>query len=162
VTIAAGDLDHGQAQTNLPGVLATTQPVAPPRLMPVTNARTVAPLVSIATMAASPLEARMALKPPSSNEAWRTFPIDSSFSAINTSTISMPTGMTAMASGLRLRPRDTAKLGRLLLTQGSWKGRQVAPASWIAESTQPRMAVDSFFRYGYQWWNATSRMAGQQ
>jgi CubicO group peptidase (beta-lactamase class C family) len=76
--------------------------------------------------------------------------------------VRMPNGMTAMASGLRLRPRDTAKLGRLLLTQGSWNGRQVVPPSWIAESTQPRMAVDSFFRYGYQWWNATSRMAGKQ
>jgi CubicO group peptidase (beta-lactamase class C family) len=76
--------------------------------------------------------------------------------------VRMPEGMTSTASGLRLRPRDTAKLGRLLLAGGNWNGRQVVPAAWIAESIQPRIRVDSFFEYGYQWWHAQSRMGGRQ
>ncbi len=58
----------------------------------------------------------------------------------------------AAASGLRLRPRDTAKLGRLLLTDGQWNGRQVVPAGWAAQSIRPRINGDGLFFYGYQWW----------
>lgn len=79
----------------------------------------------------------------------------------DTEWVRMPNGMTSTASGLRLRPRDTAKLGKLLLAQGNWDGRQVVPSAWIAESIQPRLRVDSFFRYGYQWWHASSQMAGR-
>jgi CubicO group peptidase (beta-lactamase class C family) len=53
---------------------------------------------------------------------------------------------------LRLRPRDTAKLGRLLLTDGQWNGRQVVPAGWAAESIKPRINGEGLFFYGYQWW----------
>jgi len=53
---------------------------------------------------------------------------------------------------LRLRPRDAAKLGRLLLTDGQWNGRQVVPAGWAAESIKPRINGEGLFFYGYQWW----------
>ena len=53
---------------------------------------------------------------------------------------------------LRMRPRDAAKLGRLLLTDGQWNGRQVIPAGWAAESTKPRINGEGLFFYGYQWW----------
>jgi CubicO group peptidase (beta-lactamase class C family) len=53
---------------------------------------------------------------------------------------------------LRLRPRDAAKLGRLLLTDGQWNGRQVVPAGWTAESIKPRINGDGLYFYGYQWW----------
>jgi len=53
---------------------------------------------------------------------------------------------------LRLRPRDSAKLGRLLLTDGLWNGKQVVPAGWAAESIKPRINGDGLFFYGYQWW----------
>ena len=54
-------------------------------------------------------------------------------------------------AGLRLRPRDMAKLGQLLLTDGQWNGKQVVPKGWAAESTKPRIKAFELF-YGYQWW----------
>jgi CubicO group peptidase (beta-lactamase class C family) len=53
---------------------------------------------------------------------------------------------------LRMRPRDAAKLGRLLLTDGQWNGKQVIPAGWSAESIKPRINGEGLFFYGYQWW----------
>src|SRR4029453_7019307 len=62
----------------------------------------------------------------------------------------------APAAGLRLRPRDAAKIGQLVLNRGAWGGRQVVSAQWIADSTTPRFqAIGMFgglFFYGYQWW----------
>ena len=42
-------------------------------------------------------------------------------------------------SGLRLRPRDTAKLGQLMLSDGAWNGKQVLPKGWAAKSIKPRI-----------------------
>ena len=61
---------------------------------------------------------------------------------------------------LRLRPRDAAKLGRLLLSDGQWNGRQVVPAGWAAESTKPRVNGSGLFFYGYQWWLGRSLRNG--
>ena len=63
-------------------------------------------------------------------------------------------------AGLRLRPRDMLKLGRLVNARGNWRGRQVVPADWIAESLRPRLSTGMKFlsldgkpmAYGYQWW----------
>src|SRR4029077_13987542 len=53
---------------------------------------------------------------------------------------------------LRLRPRDAAKLGRLLLTDGQWNGKQVLHSGWAVESIKPRINGEGLFFYGYQWW----------
>ena len=43
-------------------------------------------------------------------------------------------GEPAAASGLRMTPRDLARLGQLVLDEGSVNGRQIVPASWIARA----------------------------
>jgi CubicO group peptidase (beta-lactamase class C family) len=60
-------------------------------------------------------------------------------------------GEPAPASGLRMTPRDLARIGRLILNRGQWEGRPVVPAEWLEKSFQPYLAVDEFRRYGYFW-----------
>lgn len=63
---------------------------------------------------------------------------------------------------LRLRPRDMAKLGQLMLTDGQWNGRRVLPTGWAAESAKSRIKGDGLFFYGYQWWLGRSFLNGRE
>ena len=56
------------------------------------------------------------------------------------------------ASGLRLRPRDTARIGQLVLNGGEWDGRQIVPAGWIEVSTSVQTGADYGCSYGHFWW----------
>jgi len=67
-------------------------------------------------------------------------------------------GEPAAASGLRLRPRDTAKLGQLVLDHGAWHGKQIVPADWIAAATTPQINGPLLWFYGYQFWLGRSLM----
>ena len=70
-------------------------------------------------------------------------------------------GLPIAASGLRLRPRDMAKIGYLYINDGRWKDQQVLPRSWIEESTRAHVQLDSISAYGYQWWVDLEPMNGQ-
>ncbi len=56
-------------------------------------------------------------------------------------------------TGLRIRPRDMAKIGQLTLQEGLWEGRRLVSREWIAESTRGQTAgIAEAPNYGYQWW----------
>ena len=61
-------------------------------------------------------------------------------------------GNPSAAAGLRLRPRDFAKIGQLVLQRGAWNGKQVVSAGWIDASTTPQINSFLVFFYGYQFW----------
>jgi CubicO group peptidase (beta-lactamase class C family) len=61
-------------------------------------------------------------------------------------------GEPAAASGLRMTPRDLARIGQLILNRGQWEGRPIVPAEWLEKSFRPYFAVDEFRRYGYFWY----------
>ncbi|WP_224245376.1 serine hydrolase domain-containing protein [Hyalangium gracile] len=68
-------------------------------------------------------------------------------------------GRTDTGGHLRLRPRDFAKLGQVMLEGGRWQGRQLVSEAWIqASTTSERRLGDS--RYGYLWWLNTFGVSG--
>lgn len=70
-------------------------------------------------------------------------------------------------TGLRMRPRDLVKIGRLMLNHGVWNGRPIVPAAWVSASLRPRCATG--FRpgvpgqgplyYGHGWWHGTTAVS---
>ena len=66
-----------------------------------------------------------------------------------------PTRRFAPASGLRLLPRDTLKVGQLVLADGTWKGRHIVPAEWVKRATMPVVTIEGRRGYGYQWYTGT-------
>ncbi len=48
--------------------------------------------------------------------------------------------------------RDLARFGLLYLRQGRWRDRQIVPAQWVRDSTQPYSTADIGLGYGYLWW----------
>ena len=71
-----------------------------------------------------------------------------------------PNGDAITSGGLRLRPRDLAKLGQLVLNAGAWHGRQIVSAGWIKQMVAPQSPRGSWFgfarSYGYLWWQGQS------
>ena len=61
-------------------------------------------------------------------------------------------GRTLAFSGLRLRPRELARIGRLLLDGGQWQGRAVVPAGWIADTLATRVPAADGLTFGRHWW----------
>jgi CubicO group peptidase (beta-lactamase class C family) len=65
--------------------------------------------------------------------------------------------------GLRLRARDFAKIGQLVLARGNWNGRQIVSRQWIRESTAAHIGpADRMYFYGYQWWQGRSLFNGRE
>src|SRR5580692_6430694 len=71
-------------------------------------------------------------------------------------------GDTDAGGGLRLRPRDMAKIGQLVLAGGRWNDRQVVSKAWIDASTTPRTEASSNYSYGYLWWLGRSPFNGRE
>lgn len=65
-------------------------------------------------------------------------------------------------TGLRMLPRDMAKIGRLVLNNGKWQGKQIVSQDWIEQSLKPRLTTGfDNIEYGYQWWVGTLEWKGK-
>ena len=66
----------------------------------------------------------------------------------------LPDGTLTTAWGLKLRPRDMAKIGYMMLKEGIWGGKQIVSPTWVKESTKAHVQGDILIGsgYGYQWW----------
>lgn len=71
-----------------------------------------------------------------------------------------PQGVGIGGGGQKLTAADLAVLGRLWLAGGTWEGRRIVPADWLAVATAPQVAVPPLreitFGYGYQFWTSTA------
>ena len=56
------------------------------------------------------------------------------------------------ASGIRMTPRDLARIGQLMLRGGVWNDHVVIPADWIARCTSSVVPIDEVREYGYHWY----------
>jgi len=65
--------------------------------------------------------------------------------------------------GLRLRSRDLAKIGQLVVNGGNWGGRQIVSQKWVKESTAAHIGPAHLtYFYGYQWWLGRSLVEGRE
>jgi CubicO group peptidase (beta-lactamase class C family) len=71
-------------------------------------------------------------------------------------------GDTDAGGGLRLRPRDMAKIGQLVLAGGRWNDRQIVSKAWIDVSMAPRLEATGPYFYGYLWWLGRSLHDGRE
>jgi CubicO group peptidase (beta-lactamase class C family) len=63
-----------------------------------------------------------------------------------------PAGIPIGGWGLKLTPREMAKLGYLYLHGGQWDGQQVVSAAWVENATRSHTGTGDGLGYGYQWW----------
>jgi CubicO group peptidase (beta-lactamase class C family) len=72
-----------------------------------------------------------------------------------------PDGTINTQGGLRLRPRDMAKIGYLFLKEGRWQGRQIVSRNWVNQSTKAHISAYYGLRYGYQWYRGIATINGK-
>ncbi|MCA9732209.1 serine hydrolase [candidate division KSB1 bacterium] len=70
-------------------------------------------------------------------------------------------GMHNTGFGLRMLPRDMAKIGQLYLQDGIWEGERILPSNWIHNSWQRYTTFENGTGYGYQWWIMSLEFEGQ-
>jgi CubicO group peptidase (beta-lactamase class C family) len=61
-------------------------------------------------------------------------------------------GFTNASGDIYLRITDLAKLGQLILDNGTFNGKQIVSKKWIEQSTTPKVARSNEESYGYLWW----------
>lgn len=75
-------------------------------------------------------------------------------------------GISLGASGLELKTEDIARFGLLVLQKGSWEGKQLVSAEWIADATARQTSTGSAPMsdwdqgYGFQFWRSRHGIRG--
>ncbi len=72
--------------------------------------------------------------------------------------LTSPVGRGYLAGQFYLRPIDFTRFGLLMLNKGKWNGKQIITASWIEESTQPKIKP----HHGYLWKLFERNVGGKQ
>lgn len=67
----------------------------------------------------------------------------------------MPTGQGYLGGGLRLLPRDMAKLGQLYLGKGTWNGQRILSPAWTAQAAARHASLSTPDDYGLGFWRTT-------
>jgi CubicO group peptidase (beta-lactamase class C family) len=62
-----------------------------------------------------------------------------------------------LAYHVGMSARDLARFGVLFLNGGCWKGKQIVPALWVADSTRAHSATPLGMGYGYMWWSGLNK-----
>lgn len=78
-------------------------------------------------------------------------------------------GIPRAASGLRLRSRDMAKLGLLMMSGGTWNGKRIIPSKLISDAMAEQIRLEPSVKdapgdiraYGYQIWRPTFIVGGE-
>ncbi|MFD2588511.1 serine hydrolase domain-containing protein [Croceitalea marina] len=63
-----------------------------------------------------------------------------------------PTGYPDALGGLYLEVQDLAKIGYLMLNNGTWDGQQIISSEWVKRSVSKHVTFENEGGYGYQWW----------
>ena len=72
-----------------------------------------------------------------------------------------PLGPAMTGGGLALRSRDLAAIGQLYLNGGTWDGKRIVSADWVARSIAPHANAREDIDYGYLWWLPTFHVGGR-
>lgn len=72
-----------------------------------------------------------------------------------------PKGRAFIAGKAKMKPRDMAKIGFLMLNSGRWNGKQIISQKWINQSTRDHAKSKSYRGYGYLWWTG-KHLFGEQ
>jgi CubicO group peptidase (beta-lactamase class C family) len=76
----------------------------------------------------------------------------------------VPGGWVDTGGGMQMLPRDMARLGLMMLQNGSWGGEQIIPEEWVEQSIQAHvpLEINSTWGngYGYLWWLSDVQIFG--
>lgn len=73
-----------------------------------------------------------------------------------------PNGDAYGAGGMRITPRDMAKIGRLIRDNGMFEGQQIVSRDWIAKTIRTQFKGELWGKnYGYGWYNHDVETKGQ-
>jgi CubicO group peptidase (beta-lactamase class C family) len=89
------------------------------------------------------------LDPIGGSRDWTWYPYDNAWVEIDGQRLPSVPGGTHWGAGMRIHAEDQARIGQLVLQKGEWNGRQLVPASWIAQSLTPCPLNPA---YGFLWW----------